>query len=154
MYPLAKKEGNFVLMYPLFVFPYLRTLRAVFSETMRFYAGLIHLLILIDIPLRRVRGCDNHPKSLLMHPSVTSTPPLLSQASRLWPTASRKSVAGFFYRCSLQVCFKNGHFRSISRTTDFGHLIALPFGPKRPLLNDVPFGWFLLIYVPFRQVRA
>ena len=39
MYPLAKKEGNFLLMYPLFGFPYLRTLRAVFSETMRFYAG-------------------------------------------------------------------------------------------------------------------
>ena len=75
MYLLAKKEGNFLLMYPLFGFPYLRTLRAVFSETMRFYAGLIHLLILIDIPFRRVRGCDNHPKSLLMHPSVTSTPP-------------------------------------------------------------------------------
>ena len=40
MYPLAKNEGNFLLMYPLFVFPYLRTLRAVFSETMCFYAGL------------------------------------------------------------------------------------------------------------------
>ena len=38
MYPLAKKAGNFLLMYPLFVFSYLRTLRAVFSETMCFYA--------------------------------------------------------------------------------------------------------------------
>ena len=38
MYPLAKNEGNFLLMYPLFVFPYLRTLRAVFSLVHCFYA--------------------------------------------------------------------------------------------------------------------
>ena len=61
MYPLAKKERNFLLMYPLFVFPYLRTLRAVFSETMCFYAD--------------PRQGSGESGRLLMHPSVTSTPP-------------------------------------------------------------------------------
>ena len=38
MHPLAKNERIFLLMYPLFVFPYLRTLRAVFSLVHCFYA--------------------------------------------------------------------------------------------------------------------
>ena len=39
MYPFWDKEGSFLVMYPLFAFPCLRTLRAVFSLNHCFYAG-------------------------------------------------------------------------------------------------------------------
>ena len=101
--PSGKKERNFLLMYPLFVFPYLRTLRAVFSETMCFYAD----------PRQGPGGCGLKGtwirvvlflSPLLMHPSVTSAPPsalegLESQARRflkicggIFPSISSSSL--------------------------------------------------------------
>ena len=41
MYPFGVKEGNFLVMYPLFAFPCLRTLRTVFSLDHCFYAGFV-----------------------------------------------------------------------------------------------------------------
>ena len=51
-------------MCPLFGFPYLRTLRAVFSETMRFYAGFAHLLILINAPFQEEKETQVNPRKL------------------------------------------------------------------------------------------
>ena len=96
MYPLAKNEGNFLLMHPLFVFPYLRTLRAVFSETMCFYAD----------PRQNPRGCGLKGtwirvvflflSPLLMHPSVTSTPPSASAGFKSLARRFPKICGGFF----------------------------------------------------------
>ena len=139
MYPLAKKEGNFLLMYPLFVFPYLRTLRAVFSETMCFYA---------------------HPRQgpaetwrLLMHPTVTSTPP-----SAL---AGFESLARRFPKICGRFCSFDFLFKLALKTAIFGRslaqsilatLLLYPFGvkggPKRRFLSDVPFGQFCLVTYP------
>ena len=110
MYPLAKKEGNFLWMYPLFVFPYLRTLQAVFSETMCFSAAIGGHQTLIDAPFRYKHS------SFCSRRLGVSSPPL---PENLW--------RDFSFRFSLQVVSKNSHCRSISHTTDFGHLIALPF---------------------------
>ena len=61
---------------------------------------------------------------------------------------SRRSAAGFFLQCSFQFSFEKRRFRSISRTTDFGRLVPLPFGaeegPRKGLFSDAPFGQFCL----------
>ena len=61
---------------------------------------------------------------------------------------SRRSAAGFFLQFSFQFSFEKRRFRSISRATDFGRLVPLPFGaeegPRKGLLSDAPFGQFCL----------
>ena len=66
---------------------------------------------------------------------------------------SRRSAAGFFLQFSFQFSFEKRRFRSISRTTDFGRLVPLPFGAeeglRKGLLSDAPFGQFCLAaYLP------
>ena len=66
---------------------------------------------------------------------------------------SRRSAAGFFLQFSFQFSFEKRRFRSISRTTDFGRLVPLPFGaeegPRKGLFSDAPFGQFCLAaYLP------
>ena len=66
---------------------------------------------------------------------------------------SRRSAAGFFLQFSFQFSFEKRRFRWISRTTDFGRLVPLPFGaeegPSKGLLSDAPFGQFCLAaYLP------
>ena len=66
---------------------------------------------------------------------------------------SRRSAAGFFLQFSFQFSFEKRRFRSISRTTDFGRLVPLPFGAeeglRKGLFSDAPFGQFCLAaYLP------
>ena len=60
---------------------------------------------------------------------------------------------GFFLQFAFQFSFEKRRFRSISRTTDFGRLVPLPFGaeegPRKGLPSDAPFGQFCLAaYLP------
>ena len=74
--PSGKKRRKFLINVPLVRFSLFAYPPGRFFRNYAFLRGApVHPLTLIDIPFRRVRGCDNHPKSLLMHPSVTSTPP-------------------------------------------------------------------------------
>ena len=66
---------------------------------------------------RSTRGAKGSPNGT----SVAMYPLLGFAWLRILPTSSR------LLRCVIRVCSKNCHFRSISRTTDFGHLVALPF---------------------------
>ena len=64
------------------------------------------------------------------------------------PVTFRRSAAGFLLQFSFQFSFEKRRFRSISRTTDFGRLVPLPFGavegPRKGLFSDAPFGQFCL----------
>ena len=64
-----------------------------------------------------------------------------------------KICGGIFLQFSFQFSFEKRRFRSISRTTDFGRLVPLPFGAeeglRKGLLSDAPFGQFCLAaYLP------
>ena len=64
-----------------------------------------------------------------------------------------KICGGIFLQFFFQFSFEKRRFRSISRTTDFGRLVPLPFGAeeglRKGLLSDAPFGQFCLAaYLP------
>ena len=138
MYPLAKKEGNFLLMYPLFVFPYLRTLRAVFSETMCFYAGIGGMRALIDAPFRYKHS------SFCSRRLGVSGPPL---PENLW----RHFSIDFLFKFALKTAIFGRSLAQLILAT----LLLYPFGvkegprgPRRRFLSDVPFGQFCLVTYP------
>ena len=143
-------------MYPLFVFPYLRTLRAVFSLVHCFYAdprqgsagfggvwpqgyvdkGRLSLpQPLIDAPFRYKHS------SVCFRRLQVSGPPL---PENLWRI--------FSFDFLFKFAFKTAIFgRSLAQLV-LATLLLYPFGvkegPKRRVLSDVPFGQFCFVTYP------
>ena len=139
MYPLAKKKGIFLLMYPLFVFPYLRTLRAVFSLVHCFYAD--------------PRQNSGESGRLLMHPSVTSTPPsalagFVSLARRFPKICGGIFLFDFLFKFALKTAIFGRSLAQLILATLLLYPFGVKEGPKRQFLSDVPFGWFSLPMYP------
>ena len=69
----------------------------------------------------QARGYVNNGRRFL------SDAPSARLFSTFWPAASRRSVEGFFLQFPFRFSLRKRPLRSISRTADFGRLVAIPF---------------------------
>ena len=114
-------------MYPLFVFPYLRTLQAVFSETMRFYAGPGPASALIDAPFRFKHS------SFCSRRLGVSGPPL---PENLWWDFS----IDFLFKFAVKTAIFGRSLAQLILAT----LLLYPLGQKGPSLTMYPLVGFCL----------